>query len=455
MKKSFFVWGSNLMLYMVAVIGLIGLLNYLSTRHYFRFDLTEKGKYTLSDQTVKVLKNLKTEVKTIAFVKDEPSARRQVREALDGYRYHSEFFRWKFVDPDKYPLTAKKYGVLRYNSFVVEGSDGRKESFFGRLSEENLTNSIVKVSSDKVKKVYFTGGHGEKEIEGTKPRDYRQIALALENENFKPETLVLAKIKKIPDDASVIVVAGPAKDLFEGELKMIRDYLNGGGRALFLVDPMTLKTTIDFLAEYGIEPMDNVIVDKYSKTLGGDYLSPAVTSYNKEHPITKDFKYITIFPLARSLKPDGGNKNGRTVEILATTLKDSWGESSRKELASGRVAFNEKEDTYGPLIIAAVAEIEQKEKPKGRKGELVVIGDSDFAANSYIGFGGNRDFFLNIINWLAGEEDRISIRPKAAKMDPIIFSNNETYAVAGISIIGLPLIMLIIGVWVNVRRRRS
>ncbi len=450
MKRSFFAWGSNLMLYMIAVVGLIGLVNYLSARHYSRLDLTEKGKYTLSDQTVKTLENLKAEVKTVAFVKDDPGARRQAREMLEGYRYHSRFFTWEFVDPDKYPLTAKKYKVLRYNTFVVEGSDGRKESFSGRLTEENLTNSIVKVSSDKVKKVYFTGGHGEKDIEGTKPRDYRQIALALENENFKPETLVLTETKKIPADASVIIVAGPAKDLLEGELKMLRDYLNSGGRALFLVDPMTLKTTIAFLAEYGIEPMDNVIVDKYSKTLGGDYLSPAVTSYSKQHAVTKDFKYITIFPLARSLKPDG-----EKAEILATTLDESWGESSRKELADGRVAFNEQEDSYGPLILAAVAEIENKANPQGRKGELIVIGDSDFAANSYIGFGGNRDLFLNIANWLAGDVERISIRPKAADMDPMIFSQNETYAVAGISIVGLPLLMLIVGVWVNVRRRRS
>lgn len=460
-RKRFLTWTSNLALYSIVVFGLIALLNYLSARHYTRFDVTPQKQYSLSSQTVKILENLEDEIKTIAFMTGGQSLRNRPKRLLEQYEYRSGKFRWEFVDPDKKPQIARKYGINRYNTFVVEGGFGRRETISGMLTENELTNAIIQVSSKKKRVVYFTEGHGEKDIKNREPRGYRQIAEALENENFKTDTLLLSTVENIPEDADVVIVAGPAKDFFQREIDVLKKYLLGGerngGKILFLVDPQTLKDTLNFLREFGVNPVNNVIVDKLSRMFGGDYLIPTVATYDENHEITKDFRLMTFFPICRSLKLTGNEKKGVKVQKLASTLPGTWGETDHVGLAKGFASFSPKVDNNGPLVIAAAVEVEpeKREKKSVAKGGMVVIGDSDFVANSYIGLSGNKDFFLNTVNWLAGEKERIAIRPKDVEMDPLLFTETQVYAIAGISLLGLPFIVLVAGIWVNIRRGRS
>jgi len=474
MRKRFMLWSSNLTAYSLVLLAIIAVINFLSARHYTRFDLTEAEQFTLSDRTVDILKNLNTGIRAIAFVKDGPEFRNHTERLLEQYRYRSRKFEFEFVDPDKRPLIAEEYGVKRYDTFIIIGgadkSKGkeRRETIHPILNEENLTNALIKVTSEKEKMVYFTMGHGEKSIDDINSRGYEQVREALKSENFQVRPLVLSVGAGMPVDADMVIVAGPEKEFFDAELEMLGSYLDEGGKILFMIDPFTVEKTARFPEKYGVRLSEDIIVDKLSKMFGGDYLLPTVSNYDLDHEITERFTVLSIFPIARSLEVADGTTEGANVTRLAFTQPGTWGETDRERLEGGAASMDKDADNIGPLTIAAVVDVDNKKEKDAHsygqtkehehtdeKGAMIVIGDSDFIANSYIGVGGNLDLFMNMANWLVGDSDKISIRPKSREMAPIVFSDTELTLITALSVLGFPLAILIPGVWINVRRRRS
>ncbi len=442
--------GSHIFLYSFLFGMIIFLVNYVSSGHYKLFDLTPQKQYSLSSQTVKVLKSLDEKVTVIAFMKAGTDMRASVKRLLEEYSYHSDKLEWEFVDPDKKPELSAKYGVNSYNSFVVVSFSDKREMFNGVMNEDQLTNAVIRASSENENVAYFTTGHGEKDLESKEITGYAEFAKALRAENFRVERLLLANHKSVPKDATLLIIAGPTKDFLAREISTLRRYLNsGGGKLLFMADPLTKSNAISLLSEYGITAMDDVIVDNLSRSLGGNYTTPAVATYNGSHEITKDFKIITLYPIARSLKVD----KGEGLQVLASTFKESWGETDKAGIEKGVAQFDPKEDNNGPLAIAAVADIASESG--AAKSRLVVFGDSDFVGNSFIGQNGNRDLIMNTVNSLAGERERIAIRPRDIEMEPLVFSENEIYAIGAISAIGIPLFVAVTGIAVNRRRKRS
>lgn len=454
MKKRTLFYGSNMIVYTIVALGFATVINYVSANNYKRYDFTENERHTLTSQTVKILEKLPFEVKVWGFVLENPAIRSRHKRLLVQYQYQSKKLTWELADPDKKPFLAEKYEVTRQDVFLVEGPDGRRENIFGRLTEESLTNALLRIVSMRSKVVYFTSGHGERAISDTGSRGYNKANAGLVKENFTSKELLLYSVDEVPEDASVLIVAGPEKDFFKDEFEKLEKYLQRGGRVLFMVDPFMLDKTVDFIKRYGIKLDDNVIVDQVSKTIGGDNLAPTVASY-ESHPITNDFRLMTFFPITRSLELIDIEMEDVNTFDVAKTLESAWGETNKDELAEGVANYVEGDDKSGPLLVAAVAEIASIVDGKLKKGELMVIGDSDFAANAYSDVAGNLDFFMNSVNWLAEEYDRIAIRPKKAGMDPIIFSDRQMYAIAGINVVALPLLVLGAGIWVSMRRRRS
>ena len=454
MKKRTLFYGSNMIVYTIVALGFATVINYVSANNYKRYDFTENERHTLTSQTVKILEKLPFEVKVWGFVLENPAIRSRHKRLLQQYQYQSKKLTWELADPDKKPSLAEKYEVTRQDVFLVEGPDGRRENVFGRLTEESLTNALLRIVSMRSKVVYFTSGHGERAISDTGSRGYNKANAGLVKENFTSKELLLYSVDEVPEDASVLIVAGPEKDFFKDEFEKLEKYLQRGGRVLFMVDPFMLDKTVDFIKRYGIKLDDNVLVDQVSKTIGGDNLAPTVASY-ESHPITNDFRLMTFFPITRSLELIDSEMEDVNTFDVAKTLESAWGETNKDELAEGVANYVEGDDKSGPLLVAAVAEIASIVDGKLKKGELMVIGDSDFAANAYSDVAGNLDFFMNSVNWLAEEYDRIAIRPKKAGMDPIIFSDRQMYAIAGINVVALPLLVLGAGIWVSMRRRRS
>ncbi len=440
------------MIFMV-IVGLIGTM---SVRYKVRVDLTENKRYTLSSQTVKILKSLKDDVEAIAFYRSDERTRQAMHDLLKEYSYYSPKFSFRFVDPDKSPAEAVKYGVTSYRTTLFKY--GGKQEVVGTESESRVTNALIKLLMEDVKVVYFTNGHGEKQTGSMQNIGYGLAKEAMEKENHKVRELLLMSNERVPEDAAVLVVGGPENDLLPGELEKINQYLNSGGRVLFMLDPGAAPGLSNYLGEYGFEVGNDLIIDKLSQVYGANYLTPVVVEYSDKHLLTHEFNVATFFPAARSVQikenPAKGNYN------LAKTSANSW--TITGELTEENLKFNPEKHRRGPINIVAVSAVEvtvaekkgaEIEESLKKWGKIVVVGDSDFASNTHIKLAGNKDFFLNIVNWLAEENILISIRKKDTDLTPLLLTSSQGKLVFWLSVVIVPSLVMVVGIGVTTRKR--
>ena len=427
--------------YILFTIGILIFINFISWRHHRRFDLTKNKQFSLSSQTLQVLKNLPDQAAVKAFFKKGEEASFRYKDLLDEYVYNSKKFSYELIDPDRNPVLAKNYGIEEYGTSILLYQD-KTERFTG-IDEEDLTNAILKVTRKEVKKIYFLSGHGEADIEESGEKGYAEVKKALGQETYLVEKLVLAQAEAVPQDAVALVVAGPKKALFPVELDKLKDYINKGGSVFFMLDPDGSSELKNFVKEWNIEVGDDIIIDRLSKLFGAGYTTPVITQY-ESHEITRKFKYATFFPMARSVKPGPVQKSGYNVISLAKTSPSSWAEVDYK---TETVEYNEGKDTAGPVSVGVAAEITTT------SSRIVTFGDSDFAGNQFLPLSGNRDLFLNTVNWLAKEENLITIRPKEAEASRVSLTRRDGLNLFFISVVAYPLALLVIGITVWYRRR--
>ncbi|MCP4326936.1 MAG: GldG family protein [Alphaproteobacteria bacterium] len=465
--------GANMAVMITIFVAIIGLIGVMSVRYKIRVDLTETGRYSLSQQSVKILKSLENDVEAVAFYRSDERSRQAMHDLLKEYSYHTTRFRFWFVDPDKRPIEAAKYGVTSYRTTLIR-SRGKQE-IVGYESEEKVTNALLRVIGDEVKIIYFLKGHGEKSLQDDREAGYKSAREAIEKEAYEVRELLLVNEERVPEDAAILVVAGPQKDILPAELVKIRRYVDGGGSVLFLLDPLLTPEISKILQDYGFKIGNDIIIDKQSKMLGANYLTPVVMEYNQKHTIGRDFSFVTFFPVARSVAVQEDPVRGRYN--LAETGSSSWAKSKGK-LDEEEIEFNPTEDQRGPINLAAVsvikvedgenrplAEIDERgdagaptpksdlEEGVNRWGRIIVVGDSDFASNAYLNLMGNMDFFLNMIGWLAEEAALVSVRKKPAELTPLTLTDTQTNLVFWLCVVLAPASMLAIGVGVVGRRR--
>jgi ABC-type uncharacterized transport system involved in gliding motility auxiliary subunit len=410
-------------------------------------------------------------VKFLVFDKDTNFD--QFRNTLEEYRYQSPSkVAVEYVDPDKKPVEARQYQVQNYGTVVLEYK-GRVERV-SSSGEQDLTNGLVKVLTGEKKKVYFVQGHGEKDPDGSDPRTgYSGIKTALEGDNYEVAKTVLAQEQDVPADASVVIIAGPRTDLLQPEADMLERFLKKGGHVLVMLDPpedSTPKMPVSesLLRSWGFQAGSDVVVDAsgMGQLIGTDASVPVVASY-PSHPITDRFNVITAYPLARSITPILPASNGRAAVTIIQTSPRSWAESDMAQLKSGQVALDEdKGDKPGPVSIGAVtatvatdvakpevAATAAGDKPPTPESRFVTIGDSDFPSNSALGIQGNRDLFVNIVNWLAQQENLISIRPKPASDSRLTMTAQNMMAAFWMSMLAIPGLVFATGVYTWWRKR--
>ncbi len=460
----------------VVVLVILTAINYLASRHNKRWDLTAAKQFSLSDQTKKVLQGLQKPVHVRVFGRTEDFPR--FRERLDEYEYGSKQVTTEYIDMEKRPALANQFSVQTPGTVVIE-YEGRVEKVTSD-GEQELTNGLIKVIQGKQHKVYFVQGHGEHATDVGERTGYTGIASALGSDNFGVDKLVLAQLKEVPADASVVIVAGPKTDFFPTEIEMLKTYLAKGGKVLFMLDPPDkadapeLTNLAALVKEWGIEIGTNVVVDVsgMGQLLGTDASVPVAAKYDP-HPITERFNLLTAYPLARSVSAIAGGTNGRTAQNLVETSANSWAENDIKELTTtGRVSRNlDKGDKAGPVSLAAAASAPAAEapappaadgsKPDASKPDeaprpetrVAVFGDSDFASNGYLGIPGNRDLFLNTVNWLAQQENLISIRPRDPENRGVTLTAERAQLIFWLSILIIPGAILAMGVQTWWRRR--
>ncbi len=435
-------YGSNALVMSLAALAILAMLNFLGNRHHRRFDLTASRQYSLSSQTIQVLKELKEPVKVTAFFTPSDGRRGRLEDLFAEYTYYTDKLSVEFVDPDRKPAVARQYGITSYGTLVFERGE-RRQDIFG-VEEQDITSAILKVSRDEQKGVYFITGHKERDPDEFAQDGYSSIKALLEKSNYKVDTLNLAMTDTIPSDAAVLVVAGPQIEYAEDETKTLDAYLSDGGKLMILHDPDMPADFSPLLEQYGIAFRNDLIVDPASSFFG-DALTPLTVDYPYTM-ITKDMGGLTsFFPYARSLEKNPSTPEGVAITELIRTSDRSWGETNLEQ----RQVRRDEADIPGPLTLAAMV---RKDKTR-----LVLIGDSDFVSNNVLnsvrGAFGNADLFVNAINWLAEEESLIAIGPKPPDVRHMFMTPSQMRLVLYTSAIALPLAVLVTGAVVWWRRR--
>ena len=440
-------YGLNTAVTILLVLGIIGFVEALSSRHNARLDLTENRRNSLSAQTIQLLNALKMDVNAVGFFRTDQPGKRVAEDLFKQYaRFAGGKFTWKVVDPDREPALARRYAIESYGTVVLETKT--KSEKVTDADEEKLTNGLVKVTREGKRTVYVLQGHGEHEVNNAERSGFTEAKNALERANYEVKPLVLARDGKIPDDAAVVIEPGPRTDLFPPELEALDAYIARNGKLLVMVNPFQNEGLKKWVSKYGVELGDNLIIEPnpIGRLFGIGPEVPIVQQY-ESHAITRDMGGVsTLFPITRSVDKTKAVPQGMNVQLLARTSPQSWGETNRDALQRGE-AQPDQQDPRGPLGVAAVAT-----KDKAR---IVAYGTSNLAANQFLNLQGNRDFFLNTVSWLAEEEDQISIRPRDARQSPVFLSAQQAQAVFLVPVVVLPALVLVAGIVVTVRRRSA
>ncbi|MFQ6616108.1 MAG: GldG family protein [Fidelibacterota bacterium] len=456
---------ANALVVTVLVIGIIGLLNFLSIRHSWRVDSTSQKRFSLSDQTVRILRNLEHEVTLTAFV-DETQVR-DMEDRLREYGHYSGRFHFEIIDPIKEPARVREFfgpekqyldlPTVLLKTDMSEARPGKEEEIHG-VQEEDITNALIRVTRKESQKVYFLRGHGEKTIYPDQPGmdGYQFVRENLEKQYFDVDELSLFQENQVPDDGDVVVIAGPLRSLASNEVDAMGKFLDEGGSVLALLDPEA-NAGVDSLVEaWNVALNHDMVMESHSSfvlSAGGlsrqsnVSIAPSSAEYG-EHTITKNFRFATSFVKTQSLAlVDEESDTFRTTPLVYTS-RNSWGEKDLQRLFTEGKVSRDEDDNPGPAIVAAAVE-----KIQGPKGRLVLVGDSDFASDVYVQQApGNMDFFLNAVSWLAEEEDLISVRPKDPENRPLTMTLRQQRLTLFFLIILLPLVAVRWGLHVYANR---
>jgi ABC-type uncharacterized transport system involved in gliding motility auxiliary subunit len=473
-------------LYTLGMVGVLIALAYISVRYPLRFDLTEAGLYSLSEQTMTMLKRLEKPVHIVFF--HDPLMRETV-ELYELIAAQTKLVTVEFADPMLKPARARMLGVQFAGTAVME-SEGRPLQVHGG-SETDIANGILRVSQGARQLICFLDGHGEPDpfsmeahdhLEGTAGHSHglgakyvlherhgmAKARHSLETLNYAVEKVSLVQGTDVLSRCTVLVVAGPKVSLLPTEVALVHSYLMAGRNAFFMLDPFVPTGLEPVLREYGVVLDDTIVIDEASH-FWADVSSPAVTSYNR-HQVTRDLP-LTFYPGARSLSPTPERLPGVAVTPIVNSSRTSYGETT-----PDRAEFDSARDLSGPLTLMVIVNRrpitsgETAVLPSGQqnssvaagtdntdgipapsvgRSRIAVVGDADFATNSFFHILGNGNLFLNTMHYLAAQENLIGIEPRSYDLPRVNLTNRQMKGTFFLSVVLLPALLAVMGtaVW--------
>jgi len=450
-------------LMLTATLGLVATLFMIQVilSHYtWRLDLTPEKRFTLSDHARQVLKSLDHDVHVIAFLRSDDARNAEIEDLLTRVRNVSPRVQYSVVDVNRNPAVARQYGVDNYGSLVVE-SDGRRKDF-ASPREDVLLEAILQVTRPTRKVVYFLTGHDEQDIESTdRRRGYSSVRNALQREFYDVRSLNLLDEDGVPDDATVVVIAGPRRDLLDSELAKLGDYVQRGGGLLVMLDPQTAPNLVAFLGRYGVTVDDNVVVDPENRLFAGDYLTMIVPGLSSQHPVSAGLRSPPLFSQARTVRFAGtADGNIKGIDFLQTA-KSAWDTTDMEVLRTGVASFVRGRDRGGPVSVGVSVLINTRPQNgpvgPGSPGvtRAIVLGDSDFANNFFIEYLGDKDLLVNAMNWLSGQEELVGSRPQLRQpgINQFFVSARQGRLAFALGTIVEPALFLLVGTAIFLRRR--
>lgn len=448
--------GANALVATLAVLAILGLVNFLAVRYASRVDLTENQIFTLAPQSQQVVQSLESPTRIVVF---DPLPNPQDRQLLESYRQAGPQFTFDYVNPFNDPRQAQEFGATQTGMVFLESGANRRflqnVSPSERLSERSLTNALDQVASDRTLTVYFTQGHQEFAFDGSET-GFLQAATALEDKSALVQPLDLSQTATVPDDASLVVVAGPAAEFFDAEVAALETYLNGGGSLMLLIDPNTNPGLGRLLDPWGVTLDDRIVLDTsgQGQLVGLGPAAPLVTDYG-DHPITRDFRNgRSFFPLVRPVNVE------EVAGVTAVPLLQSNPQSRAEALSTeGELQFDENAPPSGPYTLGValsrpVAGAPAPADEPAPESRLVVIGNATFATDGLFEQQLNGDVFLNSASWLGQQTDAtLSIRPREVTNRRITMTVQQQIGLGVFSLLVLPLIGFGLAFLMWLRRR--
>ena len=434
-------------IYILIVIAVLGLVNWLAQQHNKSVDTTANKRFSLSDQTKKVVGGLKQDVKISYF--DKTSGFGAAKDLLDRYETLSTKLRVDYIDPDKKPQIAKQMGVKAYGSILVDSGPKHQEA--KAITEEEITGAIIRTLKGGDRNVCVVSGSGEHKLDDSGRSGYSGLKELMEKNNYKTREISLLDKPEVPRDCTITLVAGPRFDYVQPIVDALKKYQETGGRLLLFLDPpvkmgkedVTENAALAKVVEgWGVALSKDLVLDTsgIGQVFGFSEVVPLVTSY-ENHSIVREMKgTATAFPLARSLEIKG------SAEKLFSTSENSFATS---KLTGGEIRIDPSKDKHGPFLLGAAGTVKAGET----QARFVVVGSSGWVSNNILTFNGNKDLFLNMLNWLSADEDLISIRPKDPEDRRITMNKRQMQMVFYSSVILLPLFVILAGFSVWWKRR--
>jgi ABC-type uncharacterized transport system involved in gliding motility auxiliary subunit len=435
-------------IFALLLVAAAGLIIWLVKDNTAQWDLTSGQRNSLSDATRKVLDNMKGPINITAYATTRDAAqgnvRQQIAEFMAPYQRAKRDLSLQYIDPTSNPSETKAANV-RMNGELIVAYGGRSEHLTS-LSEQSMGNMLQRLLRGKEQQIGYLIGHGEPTLDGRANFDLGSFGQQLSTKGFRVAPLNLAVAPEVPDNINVLVLGSPRAPLQKAEVAKIHRYLERGGNLMWLIDVGSLNG-LEPIAEYlGVVLSPGVVIDPLGAKLGAPPTTAIGVAYGM-HPITEGFNLNTVFPFARKIemKPENGEWHAtRLVEVA----QSGWLELDD---ANKDVRYDKGRDVPGPITIALALDRKVKEKDQ----RIVLFGGSGFLTNSFVGNGGNIDLGVNSLNWLAQDENLITIQPRATIDSQLKLTQTGMNWLTLAFLILLPAIFLFTGGMIWWRRRKA
>ncbi|MES2682828.1 MAG: DUF4350 domain-containing protein [Pseudomonadota bacterium] len=448
-------------------LAAIGLLGWLSTQFKTEFDWTANNRNSLTEASARQLGNMQGPVKVLAFAPAGPENRADTAQFFVRYTAVKKDLTVEFIDPIKSPTKVREFNIQQVGDLVLE-YDGRRETVrAGEMNEASVTQALQRLSFAEQRFVVFLQGHGERGVADTGAAGYSAFEQLLKENGFASQPLNLGTSPRVPDNAALVVVAGPSSALQAGETRLLLDYLAAGGNLLWLSDPDSPPPPVELAQALGVSfEKGTAIFPEYAAMTQDPSLF--LTASYPATPVTQNLTENTLFPIARALSTDPAAKPDPAwqPQPFLQSTQQAWIETGPLE---GEIGFEpEQGDKPGPLTLGllltrnlkAAADAPQPKTPDdpmpvGKPQRAAIVGDSDFLSNAILAQAGNGKLGLNLVRWLASRDDQLDITVPEARDQALSLSPWAVLALQVGFLILLPLLLLAIGIgrWLSRRRR--
>ena len=427
------------------------LLAQISLKTNISADWTANSRNTLSDTTIELLSQIKDDITIQVFISTDNDYRVALEEHLSRYKKVNDHLNIEYINPDFSPDLVRQHNIQQQGEMVVSHESQQTHVF--DLSEQSLSNALISVSRNKEQWLVFIEGHGERSPFNQANVNLSSWADELQRKGFRLQGLNLVEHSQIPNNASAVIIASSERTWLDGEIAIIKEYIDQGGHLLLLADPNTHHTLSAITEHLGIEFIDGTIIDPNAELLGIN--DPRFTLVNDyaNHPISQATSTVTLFPQALALEAinNSVDSDWDTLSLL-NTQENTWSKSTETiEESLTDYSFEQGVDTQGPLSIGQL--LTRVRENKDQQQRIAILGDSDFVSNSYIGNAANLELGVALINWLAGDDELIVIPVKTTFDNRLDLSSTQSLIIGLGFLLVLPFLLLLMGfiIW---RKRR-